>query len=411
MADDDRTAPPAVAVGGEGRPGHAGTAPPAAVGADARPAGHGGIEPPAVYDRAETLMRALEQTPFDFDFFQALRRLECLYRDRPRWGSALRPSEEPIRLGQEVSLMAAPATLARFRPPGEAVPARLYAYFFGMLGPDGPLPLHLTDYARQRLHHSGDATLVRFLDMFHHRLMSLFYRAWASGQPTVQRDRPENDRFLLYLGALCGFGLPTLRQRDAFPDHAKLYYAGLLAPQARNAAGLRAMIADFLQMPARIEEFVGEWVTIPRAQGWHLGVRSRRGGPLLGRLGQSALVGTRVWMRQHRFRVVLGPLRREQFRSMLPGANGLPRLTALVSNYLGDELKWDVRLMLTRDAIRPLELGVNAQLGRTTWIVAKVGHGDWEDLVLDPAQDYARAVGATRSRPSVGPAMQGVEHV
>jgi type VI secretion system protein ImpH len=132
---------------------------------------------------------------------------------------------------------------------------------------------------------------------------------------------------------------------------------------------------------------------------------------MLGKLSQSAIVGTRVWMKQHRFRVVLGPLRREQFRSMLPGALGLPRLAALVSNYIGQEFKWDVRLVLRRDATRPLELGANAQLGRTSWIVARVGVGDWEDLVLDPAQDYAHTVGTTRKRPSNGPMMQGAEHV
>lgn len=400
MADHDRAAPPVVTQS-------KGAALATSAGEPAR------LE----RDRAAALLQALERAPYEFDFFQALRRLECLYRDRPRWGSAQRPSEEPVRLGQEVSLSAAPATLARFVPATQGQPARLSTYFFGVLGPDGPMPLHLTDYARQRLHHSADPTLVRFLDMFHHRLLSLFYRARSSADPATQRDRPESDRFLMYLGALFGIGLPALRARDAFPDHAKLYYAGLLSAQARNAEGLRAMIQDFMQMPTRIEQFMGEWVSIPPAHCWHLGQHARRGAPLLGQLGRTALVGTRVWMRQHRFRVVLGPLQREQFRSMLPNApdarnaRSLRHLTALVRNYVGEELKWDVRLHLRRDAVRALQLGVNAQLGRTSWIASTAGGSDWEDLVLDPEQHDGRAVGTGTRRPGSRPQTQGAQHV
>jgi type VI secretion system protein ImpH len=106
-------------------------------------------------------------------------------------------------------------------------------------------------------------------------------------------------------------------------------------------------------------------------------------------------------MKQHRFRVVLGPLRRDQFRSFLPGAQGLPLLIAVVRNYIGDELRWDVKLELMRDEARPLELGVNALLGRTSWIVARVGSGDWKDLILDPMQDYS--VGQTPKRGAGAP--------
>src|SRR6478609_2460492 len=76
----------------------------------------------------------------------------------------------------------------------QALP-RLYVTFGGMFGPQGPLPLHLTEYARDRIINSADPTFARFLDIFHHRMLSLVYRAWADAQPTVQFDRPESDRF------------------------------------------------------------------------------------------------------------------------------------------------------------------------------------------------------------------------
>lgn len=342
-------------------------------------------------------MSALAQTPYKFDFFVALRRLECAHRDRPRLGRAALPADEPIRLGQEPSLAAAPSALARFSPGEDGRPSRLTVHFLGALGPNGPLPLHLTDYARQRVHHHGDSTLSRFLDLFHHRILSLFYRAWADSQPVVQRDRPERDRFMLYVGALIGLGLPALRGRDALPDGVKLYYAGRFAAQARNAEGLRAIVTDYFGMPAQIEEFVGEWVQMPKEHGFRLGAPALRGGPVPGLLGRTTIVGRRVWVRQHRFRIVLGPLRDDQFRRMLPGGESLPRLAALVRNYVGDELAWDLRLVLSREAVQPLALGVRAQLVRTSWLVGSPGRRRHEDVVFDPLQELRKSDGHERA--------------
>ncbi len=139
-------------------------------------------------------LSALAEAPHRYDFYQTLRRLECLYAEKPRWGEALRPVDEPVRLGQDPDLSFAPAPLAAFDRPAGQTP-HLQVRLFGLLGPNGPLPLHLTEYARERLRHAGDPTLSRFLDMFHHRFIALFYRAWAQAQPHVNRDRPGQDRF------------------------------------------------------------------------------------------------------------------------------------------------------------------------------------------------------------------------
>src|SRR3954468_7658263 len=143
---------------------------------------------------AVAFFSALAATPYRYDFYQTLRRIECLYAERPRWGRAMRPAEEPVRLGQDPDLAFAPAPLASFKPGEQGRPARLQVRLLGLLGPNGPLPLHITEYARERLLHANDPTLSRFLDVFHHRLMTLFYRAWAQAQPHVSRDRPADDR-------------------------------------------------------------------------------------------------------------------------------------------------------------------------------------------------------------------------
>ena len=140
---------------------------------------------------AVELFEALRRAPHAFHFFQALRRLECLYRDQPRLGKSTQLADDPVRLAQEPSLIFAPATLATFEPGGDGKLPRLSEYFLGLFGPHGPLPTHLTEYARDRWRNHGDRTFAWFADVFHHRMLCLFYRAWADTQPTVSFDRPE----------------------------------------------------------------------------------------------------------------------------------------------------------------------------------------------------------------------------
>ncbi len=115
---------------------------------------------------------AMHEQPWEFDFFQALRRIECGLAD------------DPLRMGQQPDSAFAPSTLASMTPTSENSPARLEQFFFGLGGPNGPLPLHITEYVRERQRNNADSTSKRFLDVFHHRLLSLFYRAWAEARPT-----------------------------------------------------------------------------------------------------------------------------------------------------------------------------------------------------------------------------------
>lgn len=337
------------------------------------------------------MMDALSRAAHQFDFFQALRRLEALHRhsaESPRFGEALRPADEPLRLGQEASLSFAATPLSRLLPSSDGAPPRLLVHFFGLLGPNGPLPLHLTEYARDRQRNSDDPTMARFFDLFHHRMLLFFYRAWAAGQPTANRDLPATDRFELYVGALVGLGMTSLRHRDAFPDLAKLYYAGRLAPQHRNAEGLAAMVGEFLGVPAQLQGFIGEWIDLPADRRWRLGAN---GGP--GRLGISSMLGARTWTRQQKFRLVLGPLGRAKFQSLLPGGTALPKVAALVRNYAGDQLHWDLRLILEEKVEEPFRLG-QARLSWTAWLGRAVG-ARREDLVLDPQAEVAQSAAAS----------------
>ncbi|MDP5240058.1 type VI secretion system baseplate subunit TssG [Uliginosibacterium sp. 31-16] len=322
----------------------------------------------------QTFYARLEAEPFAHDFYQTMRRLECLHLDKPRWGMALRPADEPVRIGQEPSLAFAPASLASFRRERDDRPPRLEIRFFGLLGANGPLPLHLTDHARQRILHSGDATFSRFLDILHHRFAALFYRAWAQAQPTVSLDRPDEDRFAGYVGALCGIGQPTLQRRDAVPDNARRFHAGALSRQVRNGEGLASVLAGFFKLPVEVEQFVGHWMPIEEAD------QSRLGSSQLGR---NAVLGSRVWDRQSKFRIHIGPLTVRQYADFLPSGSALPKLVDWVRFYTGGELFWDVQLILRRQEVPTLMLGRSGLLGWSGWLGTPQMADDAGDLVLD----------------------------
>ena len=329
--------------------------------------------------RALSAHKQLQEKPYEFDFYWAMRLLECIHPESPRIGESLRPADESIRFGQEASTSFAPSSISAFTPTENGCKPRMEVLLFGLFGPNGPLPLHLTEYAKDRLHNADDPTFSRFVDLFHHRMLSLFYRAWANAQPAVNFDRPEEDRFETYLGATCGLGMPSLKGRDAMPDLAKLHFAGWFSCQTRNADGLEAIVADFFKLPVNIEQFVGNWMELPVDGLCRLG--ESRG---TGTLGTTAIIGERVWDRQNKFRIIMGPLGLSAYRRLLPRGDSLKRLTAIVRNYIGDELGWDLNLILEREEVPPLRLGGEGQLGWTTWLTGEPLPEDADDLMLDP---------------------------
>jgi type VI secretion system protein ImpH len=250
--------------------------------------------------------------------------------------------------------------------------------FLGLLGPNGALPLHLTEFARERLMHAGDATFSRFLDIFNHRFLAFFYRAWAQAQPTASLDRPHEDRYASYVASLVGMGMPGLRGRDAVPDFAKLFYSGVLSRHVRNADGLTAVLAGFFRVPVRIEQFVGHWMTLSARDHTRIGA-------VAASLGRGAMLGSRIWDRQHKFRIRLGPLSLREYESFLPGGSALPRIVAWVRQYLGFEFEWDLALVLARAAVPKARLGAYGRLGWTTWLGRhRPGVADVDDLKLAP---------------------------
>jgi len=343
---------------------------------------------------ADTLkfLRDLEESPYKYDFFMALRQLECIHTDKPQLGKGARPLDEPVRVGQEPSLAFAPSALAEFKAGGKDRPHRLQNFFFGVFGPNGPLPLHLTEFARDRERHEDDPTFRRFADVFHHRFLLLFYRAWANAQPTVSLDRSNPRRIDTYVGSVMGLAAPEFRARDAVPDQVKLHMAGRFAQQTKSAEGLLAVLEEYLQCTFQVREFAGEWLRLSSRDWLKLGV--------LGAactLGKETVIGRSVWNCQHKFRIICGPLRLDEFRRLLPGGSSLVRLRDLVRGYAGFGIDWDLNLVLDGADVPRARLGESGELGWTAWLGDRNTTTDADDVVIRPNIAQLRTEGPVLS--------------
>ncbi|MCG5077024.1 type VI secretion system baseplate subunit TssG [Paraburkholderia tagetis] len=341
----------------------------------------------------------VEAAPYAHDLFHLLRRLDAQAAPHPRLGRAWSPSDEPVRIGQQPSLAFAPASVASANSnagAGDEPLPHLSIHGFGLFGPNGPLPLHLTEFARNRLRNHDDPVLCAFADLFHHRLTLLFYRAWADAQPTVSADRNGHSSFDHYVACLAHLGLASLPHGQTPSPHALYGMTGRLVRKARDAHGLQQILAAWLGMPVRVVEWVPQWITLERRDRVVLGPAAPGA-----RLGEGAMIGAAVRDASSKFEIRVGQLTLEQFRALLPGTPTMHELAAWVRAYVGCEFAWDVRLVLANDAIVPISLGDTTPLGWGSWLGARASAPDTaqgescaDDFVYSP--EHVLAAGAPR---------------
>ncbi|MDQ2695776.1 MAG: type VI secretion system baseplate subunit TssG [Pseudomonadota bacterium] len=329
---------------------------------------------------------ALSETLFAqarrFGFFQAVRLLGWVLGERARRRGGPPPAavghddprHEAVRF-QALPSLSFPATeVAELQPPAADDghgPARMQVTFMGLTGPAGVLPAHYTGLLLRRLR-LKDRALRDFLDIFHHRSISLFYRAWEKYRLPVAWERARrdgaDDPFSRALGGLIGLGTPGLGGRLAVSDDLLLYFAGHFAHRPRSAAALAALLEEFLDLPVAVRQFHGRWLALREAEQTRLyGSDMAQQYPQLGR---DAVVGDRVWDVGGKFRLRLGPLRGRQFRQLLPDGPLLARVGDLTRAYVGVELDFDVQLVLETAAIPPcrLEADSGPRLGWSAWL-------------------------------------------
>jgi type VI secretion system protein ImpH len=252
--------------------------------------------------------------------------------------------------------------------------------FTGLLGPNGPMPIHFTEYVLDRINHAKDGTLEAFLNIFHHRIYALFFRAWALNQPTVDFEPVSGRRHVHYLRSLNGLGTAPADRRDTVPDLARVFYSGWLGGLSRSPAGLAAILSDFLQVPVALRTFQGMWIDLPNDSRCRVG-ESRATGVL----GATCYVGERIWVVHLKFRIRFGPLTWVAYEKLLPGGAAFRQVADWVRSYLGDELFWEAQLVLREAEVPPCRLGGGVRLGWSTWLGRAEGAGPADDLVTQAA--------------------------
>jgi len=267
----------------------------------------------------------------------------------------------------------------------------LFQQFFGYLGPNGPLPVHLSDFIRERVLSRNDPTWLAFLDIFLHRFALHLYRAWAQALPAVDMDRPDEARFRAQIGSLIGIGGPARQQRDVVHDDARLHFSGHLVRRVHNAESIESVLRAYFGVPVRLEPWAGHWMrplieelTYLRADRAEIDRDASR------RVGRGALLGTRVWDRQHRVRLHIGPLSLDRYRDFLPTGRERAPLRRWMQQLTGDELSWDAQLILRKTEVPPTRLGQHAgnapRLGWVAWIGQQPRTRHAADVRIDDTQ-------------------------
>ena len=322
----------------------------------------------------------LRREPFSFNFFQAVRLLERFFPERTSVGQFAHPNTEVARFAAHPSL-AFPASQIQAMDWPDDKPVEMTVNFMGLTGPEGVLPNVYTTLLIERMR-ANDFSPRDFLDVFNHRIISLFYRAWRKYRFDVACEEGERDLFSRHLLSLLGLGTEGLRDRQAVSDDTLIYYAGLLAQRPRSAQALQQILADFFNVPVQIEQFAGGWYRLdPQTQ-----CRLSEGNSESEELGFGAVVGDEVWNQQSKVRVVLGPLTLERYAEFLPGGRSWEPLQAWVRFFSNDEWDFEVKLILEREQVPACTLGAEGasgpQLGWVSWVKSVPFSRDPDDTVL-----------------------------
>jgi type VI secretion system protein ImpH len=321
-------------------------------------------------DVERNLVDLLRERPFDVRFFEAVRVLRRLLPHCKQVGHFVPPGSEAVRFVAHPSLMFPASEIQSLEwKDGSETPIKMMVNFMGLAAPNGVLPPPYIELIIERSQRRNDG-FRDFLDIFNHRFISLFYRAWEKHHFFVSYEMREIDPLTPLLFTFIGLGTKGLLRRQEIEDQSLAYYAGLIAQHPRSAQALRQILEDYFEVSVAIEQFVGRWVRLSlRDQ-----TRFDDDESIHVQLGRGVVAGDEMWDQQSTVLVKLGPLSRMQYMDFLPTpkSKGYPALKSLLKFYANDQLDFEVQLILRREEAPAFELNDepenNLMLGWVSWI-------------------------------------------
>lgn len=331
------------------------------------------------------LIERLRDEPYRFEFFQAVRLLLAHHRQHAN-GQDQDVLGQVVRFRSSTSLAFPPSEIESLdfewgdadrsaveqeSQRGAGAPAMpfesvtLTPSFIGLTGPSGVLPRHYTQHVAEREIYHRDTATRAFLDIFTTRAVALFYQSWLKYRLHFQYESDRKNRFLPLVLSLAGLGLQGTRERLAedtygMADESLAYYASALRSRPQSVDWFARVASDYFRVRCELEQFIGQWFELPEHERTHLGLSNCA-------LGQTSFCGARVWDRQAKVRLTIGPLRRKQFDDFLPEGSAFHSLRRLFRLMVGTIFDCEVLLILDRRDVAATRLGAQAGAARLGW--------------------------------------------
>ncbi len=310
--------------------------------------------------RHSTVEQRLFEEFYRFSFFKATNLIESLNPDKTRLGTTLNPEDEPVRFKVKPGFMFPPSDISGLSRKDESAPVDMEISFMGLVGPNRVLPNWYNQMALERMREK-DYTMIEFFNLFHHRLISLFYLAWKKYRFPENYIEGARDRLSRHLLSLIGLGTKGLSGRIGLAEESLTFYAGLLSRPVASAVAIEATVEYLSGTKAKVEQFINRMLPLSKEDQTSIGTANSS-------LGEDAVCGSYVWECQTKFRVNLGPMGYDDFLRFLPSGDMLKPIFSLIKYMVGIEYEFEVRIYLKKEEVPPCELGAeNSSASRLGW--------------------------------------------
>ena len=301
---------------------------------------------------------------YKFSFFKAVSLLESLFPDKKPLGQTLGPDKEALRFSVKPSLAFPASDISRLEQSPEGGPTKMEVTFLGLIGPAGVLPHWYTELVVDRIW-KKDHSLAGFLNIFHHRLISLFYLAWKKYRFEARYLPEARDRLSHFILCLAGLGTPGLIERIGLPAESLAFYSGLLSRSIPSALAIASAVEYFADTDVTIDQFIERMLPISPEDQTRLGAANSH-------LGVDTVCGSFIRECATKFRINLGPVGYEAFLRFLPTGDLLHPIFSLVRCMVGIEYEFEIKVFLKREEVPPCILGAEVptapRLGWSTWV-------------------------------------------
>lgn len=315
----------------------------------------------------DTAAEQIEQHAKRYSFYKLVYKLERLHPNAPPVGQTGPAADERVRLRGDTSLVFHSSDIhgvdLKKKYGDDVERAQVTTTFMSLYGSTSPLPAYFVEQFAQNEYQGREQPIREFLDVFHHRLLSLVYRSWSKYRFGVRYLKGGADTFTQRM--FCTVGLDGFRQHDTPIDRFLfLRYAPLLAAKSRSVRGLNVVLDDlFGTMGVKIRQFVGHWTLIEKPYRNKVGVMNHQ-------LGQSLTIGKWIFDGSGRYTIILGPLGYDEYLSFLPGGHRRPMLRGVCSTFTRGMYDVMLELHVKTDAAPRFQLAAPraSTMGRTAWL-------------------------------------------